>query len=121
MAEALQQLATVYMVEGQLDSALIEAHEAYRLAPRDTLDFRAQTLLLLAQIHLMAEEGDSVEHYVMQAKRLYPKVEQTDLYRITHAYGLVLQDKDENLMAVLPSYISQSGIHGQAELTRLLM
>ncbi|MBQ9555367.1 MAG: hypothetical protein IJV05_04000 [Muribaculaceae bacterium] len=51
MAEALQQLATAYMVEGQLDSALIEAREAYRLAPMDTLDFRAQTLLLLAQIY----------------------------------------------------------------------
>ncbi len=90
MAEALQQLATAHMVEGQLDSASIEAHQAYQLAPSDTLDFRAQTLLLLAQIHLMAEEGDSVEHYIMEAKRIYPKVVHTDLYRITHAYGLDL-------------------------------
>jgi hypothetical protein len=121
MAEALQQLATAHMVEGSLDSASIEAHQAYQLAPKDTLDFRAQTLLLLAQIHLMAEEGDSVEHYITEAKRIYPKVVQTDLYRITHAYGLNLQNRNEDLMAVLPSYISQSGIHGQAELTRLLM
>lgn len=121
MAEALQQLATAHMVEGQLDSASIEAHQAYRWAPKDTLDFRAQTLLLLAQIHLMAEDGDSVEHYIMEAKRIYPKVVQTDLYRITHAYGLDLQGRNENLMAVLPSYIAESGIHGQAELTRLLM
>lgn len=121
MAEALQQLATAYLVEGNLDSASIEAHQAYQLAPKDTLDFRAQTLLLLAQIHLMAEEGDSVEHYIKEAKRIYPKVVQTDLYRITHAYGLNLQDRNEDLMAVLPSYISESGIHGQAELTRLLM
>jgi len=121
MAEALQQLATAHMVEGQLDSASNEAHQAYQLAPSDTLDFRAQTLLLLAQIHLMAEEGDSVEHYIMEAKRIYPKVVHTDLYRITHAYGLDLQGRNEDLMAVLPSYISESGIHGQAELTRLLM
>ena len=121
MAEALQQLATAHMVEGQLDSASIEAHQAYQLAPSDTLDFRAQTLLLLAQIHLMAEEGDSVEHYIMEAKRIYPKVVHTDLYRITHAYGLGLQQRNEDLMAVLPSYIAESGIHGQAELTRLLM
>lgn len=121
MAEALQQLATAHMVEGSLDSASIEAHQAYQLAPKDTLDFRAQTLLLLAQIQLMAEEGDSVEHYISEAKRIYPKVVQTDLYRITHAYGLNLQNRNEDLMAVLPSYISQSGIHGQAELTRLLM
>ncbi|MBR3727689.1 MAG: hypothetical protein IKN10_01750 [Muribaculaceae bacterium] len=121
MAEALQQLATAHMVEGSLDSASIEAHQAYQLAPKDTLDFRAQTLLLLAQIQLMAEEGDSVEHYISEAKRIYPKVVQTDLYRITHAYGLNLQNRNEDLMAVLPSYISECGIHGQAELTRLLM
>ena len=121
MADAMQQLATAHMVEGNLDSALIEAHQAYRLAPKDTMDFRAQTLLLLAQIHLMAENGDSVEHYTMEAKHIYPKVVHTDLYRITHAYGLDLQGRHEELMEVLPSYISQSGIHGQAELTRLLM
>ena len=121
MSEALQQLATAYMVEGQLDSALIDARQAYRLASKDTLDFRAQTLLLLAQIHLMAENGDSVQHYITEAKHIYPKVAQTDLYRITHAYGLDLQNKDLDLMAVLPSYISECGIHGQAELTRLLM
>ena len=97
MAEALQQLATTHMVEGQLDSASIEAHQAYRLAPMDTLDFRAQTLLLLAQIHLMAEEGDSVEHYILEAKRIYPKVVHTDLYRITHAYGLSLQQRNQDL------------------------
>ena len=121
MAEALQQLATAYMVEGQLDSALIEAHQAYRLAPKDTLDFRAQTLLLLAQIHLMAENGDSVQHYITEAEHIYPRVAQTDLYRITHAYSLDLQNRDEDLVEVLPDYISESGIHGQAELTRLLM
>jgi len=121
MAEAFQQLATAHMVEGNLDSAFFEAHKAYQLAPKDTLDFRAQTLLLLAQLHLMAEQGDSVEHYIVEAKRIYPKVVNTDLYRITHAYGLDLQDRGEDLVAILPSYIDQSGIHGQAELTRLLM
>ena len=121
MAEALQQLATAHMVEGQLDSALIEGQEAYRLAPMDTLDFRAQTLLLLAQIHLMAENGDSVQHYIAEAERVYPQVAQTDLYRITRAYGLDLQGKNGDLMALLPSYISECGIHGQAELTRLMM
>ena len=121
MAEALQRLATAYMVEGNLDSALIEAHQAYQLAPKDTVDFRAQTLLLLAQIHLMAGNGDSVEHYTQEAKRIYAKVVQSDLYRITHVYGLNLQGRNEEMLALLPSYINESGIHGQAELTRLLM
>ena len=121
MAEALQQLATVYMVEGQLDSALTDACQAYLLTPPDTLEFRAQTLLLLAQIHLAAEDGDSVDYYIRESERIYPKVTQTDLYRITHVYGLDLQNRNEDLMALLPAYISESGIYGKAELTRLLM
>ena len=121
LADAHQQMATTHMVQGDLDSACIEAHKAFELAPKDTLDFRAQTLLLLAQIHLMAENGDSVDHYIREAKSIYPDVVKTDLFRITHAYGLDLQNRNEDLMTVLPSYISESGIHGQAELTRLLM
>lgn len=121
LAEAHQQMATTHMVTGDLDSACIEAHNAAQLAPKDTLDFRAQTLLLLAQIHLMAENADSVLHYISEAKLIFPKVVNTDLFRITHAYGLDLQNRNEELMAVLPSYISECGIHGQAELTRLLM
>lgn len=121
MAEALQRLATTYMVEGNLDSAAIEAHRSYQLAPTDTLDFRSETLLLLAQIHLLAENGDSVVYYVREARRIDPGVSDTDLYRITHAYGLDLLEKEDELMSLLPSYISESGIHAQAELTRLLM
>jgi len=121
MAEALQQMATTYMVEEKLDSASIEAHRAYQLAPRDTVDFRAQTMLLLAQIQLMAENGDSAQYYINKAKRIYPKAAHTDLYRIIHAYSLDLQNKNEELLALLPSYISKCDIHGQAELTRLLM
>lgn len=121
MAEALQQMATTYLVEGELDSASFEARRAYQLMPEDTLDFRAQTLLLLAQIHLMREEADSVEHYLKEATRIYPKVIDTDLYRITHAYGLNLQDRQEEMMALLPDYIAKSGIHSQTELTRMLM
>lgn len=119
-AEALQQLATTYMVEGMLDSAFIRVHQAFHVAPKDTLDFRAQTLLLLAQIHLMAENVDSVEYYVKNAESIYPDVANTELYRITHAYGLDLLD-DDALMALLPSYIEKSSIHGKAELTRLMM
>ncbi|MBQ0022509.1 MAG: hypothetical protein KBT29_04635 [Prevotellaceae bacterium] len=120
-AEALQQLATSYMVEGQLDSASVCANQAYHIAPKDTLDFRAQTLLLLAQIHLMAGNGDSVGYFVKKAESIYPDVAETELYRITHAYGLDLQGDNDALMALLPSYIFKCSIHGKAELTRLLM
>ena len=119
--EALQRLATTYMVEGKVDSALHDAHLAYGLAPRDTLDFRAQTLLLLAQIHLMNENGDSVVHYTDEATRIYPQVTETDLYRIIHAYGLKLQGRYDEMMELLPDYMSQSSIYCQAELMRLLM
>ena len=120
-AEALQRLATTYMVEGKVDSALLDAHLAYKLAPKDTLDFRAQTLLLLAQIHLMNEDGDSVLHFTHEAARIYPKVTETDLFRITHAYGLNLQERYDEMMELLPDYIARSDIYSKAELTRLLM
>lgn len=120
-AEAMQQLATTYMVEGKMDSALTDAHLAYQLAPKDTLDFRAQTLLLIAQIHLMNDDGDSVLHYTKESAQIYPKVADTDLYRITHAYGLNQQGRYDEMLELLPDYIIQSGIYSQAELTRLLM
>lgn len=120
-AEALQQLATTYMVEGQLDSAALNARNACHEAPADTLDFRAQTLLLLAQIHLMAEHDDSTLFYVRAAETVYPPVVKTDLYRITHAYALDLQGCQRELVELLAAYIPACGIHGRAELTRLLM
>ena len=92
-AEALQQMATALMVGGQLDSALMAAHDACRIAPRDTIDFCAQTLLLLAQIHLMNDAGDSVVFYIEKAERTDPAVRHTDLYRITRLYGLDLQHR----------------------------
>lgn len=121
MAEACQQLATSYMVEGQLDSAALLARRAFLLAPQDTLDFRAQSLLLLAQIHLQSEQVDSLTLCVSEAEEICPKAIHTDLYRILHAYTLDRQGRDEELMALLPSYIEESGLYGQAELTRLLM
>lgn len=120
-AEALQRMATTHMVEGETVSALLRARQAYELAPRDTADFRAQTLLLMAQIHLANGDGDSVLHYTDLATRIHPAVAETDLYRITHAYGLSLQERYGQMVALLPGYIAQSGIHGQAELMRLLM
>lgn len=120
-AEALQRLSTTYLVEGKVDSALLDAHFAYQLAPKDTINFRAQTLLLLAQIHLMNKDGDSVMHYTNEATHVYPEVAETDLYRITHAYGLSLQERYDEIEELLPDYIAQSNIYSQAELTRLLM
>lgn len=121
MAEALQRLGTTYLVEGKTDSASLKARMAYELAPRDTLDFRAQTLLLLAQINLTLGNGDSVLYYTDEATRIFPNVVNTDLYRITHLYGLNLQERYEEMMKLLPSYIAESGIYNKAELTRLMM
>ena len=120
-AEALQQMATALMVGGQLDSALMAAHDACRIAPRDTIDFCAQTLLLLAQIHLMNDAGDSVVFYIEKAERTDPAVRHTDLYRIIRLYGLDLQHRYAEMMALLPGYIKESGIHARAEMVRLRM
>lgn len=121
MAEALQRLATTYLVEGKTDSASIKAHMAYELAPIDTIDFRAQTLLLLAQINLTMGNGDSVLCYIDEATRIFPEVTNTDLYRVTYLYGLNMQKRYEEMMKLLPSYIAESGIYNKAELTRLMM
>lgn len=121
MAEALQRLATTYLVEGKTDSASQKARMAYELSPKDTLDFRAQTLLLLAQINMTIGNGDSVLHYTDEATRVFPEVVNTDLYRITFLYGLNLQERYEEMTKLLPSYIAESGIYNKAELTRLMM
>lgn len=121
MAEAHQRMAATYLMEDALDSALIEARLANDMAPRDTLDFRGQTLLLLAQIHLAQEQADSASHYLAAAQHVFPQISSTDLYRITHAYVLDLQGKGDELQTLLPDYIARGNIYCQAELTRLLM
>ena len=120
-AEAHQRLATTYMVEGRTDSAAYEAHQVLQTAPRDTVDFRAQTLVLLAQICLMEDQADSASHYLDKAAAIYPQVRQTDLYRMTHAYTLYNQYEQEELRELLPDYINTGDIHCRAELTRLLV
>jgi len=70
MAEAYQRIATTYFVEGILDSASCNAKRAYLLAPIDTLNFRVQTLLLLAQMSLMREDADSTLYYLQKAKHI---------------------------------------------------
>lgn len=121
MAEALQRLATTNLVEGKTDSASLNAHRAYELTRNDTLDFRAQTLLLLAQINMAIGNGDSVSFFTKEAMRIFPEVVNSDLYRITYLYGLNLQERYEEMMMLLPTYIEESGIYNKAELTRLMM
>ena len=69
----------------------------------------------------MNDAGDSVVFYIEKAERTDPAVRHTDLYRITRLYGLDLQHRYAEMMALLPGYIKESGIHARAEMVRLRM
>lgn len=118
-SEAHWRIATTSMVMGQLDEAATEAKRAYELAAPDTLDYRAETLLLLCQIYLQAECTDSASHFLHEAERVYPKVVGTDLYRLSHAYVLSGEGKCEEAMQLIEDYAKQSDLYTAAELLRL--
>lgn len=118
-SEAHWRIATTAMVMGQLDEAATEAKRAYELAAPDTLDYRAETLLLLCQIYLQAERTDSAAHFLHEAERIYPKVAGTDLYRLSHAYVASGEGKREEALQLIGEYAPQSDLYTRAELLRL--
>lgn len=118
-SEAHWRIATTSMVMGQLDGAATEAKLAYELAAPDTLDYRAETLLLLCQIYLQEERMDSAAHYLLEAERVYPKVTGTDLYRLSHAYVASGEGKREEALQLIGEYAPQSDLYTRAELLRL--
>lgn len=119
-SEAHQRIATTYLVMGEMDQALSSMHEAYRLAPADSLPFRSQTLLMLCQVFLQNEEPDSACYYLQEAGRLYPPAMQTDLYRLSHSYVLAMQpDSAQRAEAQIGVDLEQSDLYTQAELLRL--
>lgn len=118
-SEAHWRIATTSMVMGQLDKAATEAKRAYELAAPDTLDYRAETLLLLCQIYLQEERTDSAAHFLHEAERIYPKVTGTDLYRLSHAYVVSGEGKREEAMRLIEDYAKLSDLYTAAELLRL--
>lgn len=118
-SEAHWRIATTNMVIGQFDEAATEAKRAYELAAPDTLDYRAETLLLLSQIYLQEERTDSAAHFLHEAQRIYPRVTDTDLYRLTHTYVVSSEGKSEEALQLIGEYAPQSDLYTRAELLRL--
>ena len=118
-SEAHWRIATTSMVMGRLDEAATEARRAYELAAPDTLDYRAETLLLLCQIYLQEERTDSAAHFLHEAERGYPQVTGTDLYRLSHAYVVSGEGKSAEAQRLIEDYAKQSDLYTAAELLRL--
>ena len=118
-SEAHSRIAATHMVTGQLDSAATEARIALQTARKDTLDYRAQTLLLLCQIYLQQEQADSASYYLVQARSVWPGVTDTDLYRLSHVYVLSAENDTRQLMALLRRYADDGSIYARTEMLRL--
>lgn len=118
-AEARQRIACTYMVMGTADKAADQMRLAYAKAPADSLDFRAQTLLMLAQIGLQQDQADSARHYLDRAKAVWAPIADTDLYRIAHVYLLDAEGLPApELEALITDYLPLADLYTRAELLR---
>lgn len=119
-AKAMQRMAMTSMVMGQTDTALQQAHKAYRLICADSTSFRAQTMLLLCQIYLQREQTDSAYTCLERAATIDPHIKGTDMYRISHTYTLTQLGQNAALQGVIHEYMLTGSIYSHAELARLL-
>lgn len=120
-AETMQRMALTSNALGNTDEALKEVLDAYRLAPKDTADFRAQSLLLASQFCLMHEMTDSAETYLRKAEEVWPKVIETDLYRLTNVYLLSTKGMDEEIERRVSEYMPMENVFSDVEISRFLL
>lgn len=120
-AEACLRMSVTYVVMGSLDDALLNAKNAYLLAVADSLDFKANCLLMQTQVFLQNEMTDSATHYLTEAKRICPSVRRSELYRLSDAYILLASGQHENLEQKANEYKRDGSVFLCAELTRLQM
>lgn len=118
VAEAHQRIATTYMVMCEMEKAADEMKLAYEASPADSLDFRAQTLLMRCQIAIQQEQLDQARSFCDSAVSIYPAVTGTDLYRLSHIYTIEDTSIQEQFIG---QYLEESSIYVRAELLRLRM
>lgn len=118
-SEAYGRMAVTDMVAGLSDRAATHAKTAYELARKDTLDYRAQTLLLLCQIYLQQERTDSARYYLDESELVSPQVTATDLYRLSHVYVLAGEGRQSELEALVKRYLPACNVYTRAEMLRL--
>lgn len=120
-AETMQRMALTSNALGEIDKALVQVVESYRLAPKDTVDFRAQSLLLASQFCLAQEKTDSADIYLKKAEEVWPKVTETDLYRLTKVYLLSAMGKDADIERVVNKYMPMENVFSDVEISRFLL
>lgn len=120
-AETMQRMALTSNALGDVDEALKQVEKAYQLAPEDTLDFRAQSLLLASQFCMAQEITDSAETYLRKAEEVWPKVIETDLYRLTNVYLLSTKGMDEEIERRVSEYMPMENVFSDVEISRFLL
>lgn len=123
LAEATQQMAITTLAMGaeedahQLKDAQRLARQAYADAPTDSVEFRAETLLFLAQTHIAASslrqaqdklgseqaQTDSAALLLQRAKEEWPAVVDTDLYRLSSIYIHAREGRTDEALALIHS------------------
>lgn len=92
MAEATQQMAVTTLAdpaatdEGNTQEAIRLARRALTDAPADSLAFRAETLLFLAQCYIAAEQTDSAALLLASAAETWPPARDTELFLLSSTY-----------------------------------
>jgi len=120
-AEAYQRMAATSMVMGEMDEAIAEAKKAVRLADKDSLEFKAQTLILIGQIFLQKSETDSLHLYLDKAVEMCPKIANTELYKLSLVYAFYSEGNTSKADDAVSEYKSNASVHLAAELVRFRM
>lgn len=119
-AEARQQMAVTAFATDQTEEAIRLAQQSLIDAPRDSVDFRAQTLLFLAQAYLEREATDSAAVYLQKAKDVWPDVATTDLFHLTSIYIDAAQGHTDEAISKARAAEATDNLYSRMEQWRLV-
>lgn len=123
MAEARQQMAITTLADpaaSESEKAMTAkklARQALADAPRDSVAFRAETLLFLAQCCIAAEQTDSAAVFLSRAADEWADVATTDLYRLSSIYICAYNGRTDDALALIGN---TSDIYTRMEAWRLV-
>ena len=120
-ADAHQRIAMTNMVLGNLDEAITEGEKALEMSSPDSLEFLSQTMLTLCQVFLQKEDAEAAQHYLDEAAQTTPAIVNTELYKLSHAYVLSINNKSKKLEELIHEYKTTGSVFLNAELMRLMM
>lgn len=119
IAEAYQRMGAASMVEDDNEQAIEAFRKACQYAPADSVSFLAQSLLMLCQIYMQAEQHDSADYYLQAAAKVCSDIKDTDLYRLSDAYVLSNIGTPQQVLDAIAAYLPMSELYTKAELYRL--